>query len=296
MASQADDPVSVNVRFWDALAGAHGRGGDAYYDLEALVAGRSSLSDVEEAAVRESVGDVNGLDVLHVQCHLGMDAVSMARRGARVTGIDFSPVALRRAREIAAACGVSVDYVEADSTALPPLLQGRFDLAYATIGVLCWIADLDAWMRSVASTLRPGGRLLLVDLHPVLTMVESSDPLRLDMPYAFTGPQEFAEPESYAGVATEGDGRNVNYAHSLGEVVTAAAGAGFRVEALHEHLDAPFDPRGDVLAQEDDGRFRLRVAGQPLPVLFTLLASHSGETPAPPRLSPPIGDTHLHGM
>jgi 2-polyprenyl-3-methyl-5-hydroxy-6-metoxy-1,4-benzoquinol methylase len=285
MVSQSDDHVSVNVRFWDALADAHGRGSDAYYDVEALVAGRSSLSDVEETAVRESVGDVNGLDVLHVQCHLGMDAVSMARRGARVTGIDFSPVALRRAADIAAACGVQVDYVEADSTALPPSLQARFDLAYATIGVLCWIADLDAWMRSVRSTLRPGGRLVVVDLHPMLVMVESTEPLRFDMPYAFDGSHEFVEPESYAGVGTAGDGRNVNYAHSLGEVVSAAVRAGLRLEALVEHLDAPFDPRGDVLAREDDGRFRLRVTGQPLPVLFTLLASYPGELlrPADPR-------------
>jgi SAM-dependent methyltransferase len=277
MAVPPEDPASVNVRFWDALAAAHGRGGDAYYDVDALVAGRSSLSDVEESALSSSVGEVNGLDVLHVQCHLGLDAVSMARRGARVTGVDFSPVALRRADEIAARCGVEVEYVEADSTALPPSLHARFDLAYATIGVLCWIADLDAWMRSVRSTLRPGGRLVVVDLHPMLQMVESTDPLRLDMPYAFDGPHVFADPESYAGVSSAGDGRNVNYAHALGEVVLAAVGAGLRLDTLEEHLDAPFDPRGSVLAQEDDGRFRLRVTGQPLPVLFTLLATRLDE-------------------
>ncbi len=273
MTSQPDDPAAVNVRFWNALAAAHGQGSGAYYDLEALAGGRSSLSDIEEAALRESVGDVNGLDVLHVQCHLGMDAVSMARQGARVTGVDFSPVALRRAAEVAAACGVQVDYTLADSTELPPSLRARFDLAYATIGVLCWIADLDAWMSSVRSTLRPGGKLVVVDLHPLLVMVESTDPLRFDMPYAFDGPHEFAEPESYAGVGTSGDGRNVNYAQLVGEVVSAAVRAGFHLDALHEHLDSSFDPRGDVLAREEDRRFRLRVTGQPLPVLFTLLAS-----------------------
>jgi SAM-dependent methyltransferase len=273
VAALPDDPDSVNTRFWDALADAHGRGGDAYYDLDALAAGQSSLSDVEEAALRASVGELDGVDVLHVQCHLGLDAVSMARRGARVTGVDFSPVALRRAAEIATRCGVDVEWVEADSTALPPSLRERFDLAYATMGVLCWIADLGAWMRSVRSTLRPGGRLAVVDLHPLLVMVESRDPFRLDMPYAFDGPHEFAEPESYAGVRSDGDGRNINYAHSLGEVVSAAVSAGFRVDGLEEHLDASFDPRGDVLAQEEDGRFRLRLTGQPLPVLFTLLAT-----------------------
>jgi SAM-dependent methyltransferase len=276
-----DDPTSVNVRFWDSLAAVHGRGGNAYYDLDALAAGRSSLSDVEEAAVAEAVGDVRGLDVLHVQCHLGMDAVTMARRGARVTGVDFSPVALARAAELAARSGVEVEYVEADSTRLPASLEGRFDLAYATIGVLCWIADLDGWMSSVRSTLRPDGRLVLVELHPLLVMVDSTDPLRLDMPYAFDGPHEFTEQESYAGVTASGDGRNVNYAHSLGEIVSAATRAGLRIDALHEHLEAPFDPRGDVLAREDDGRFRLRVTGQPLPVLFTLIARDPG---APPRV------------
>jgi hypothetical protein len=139
--------------------------------------------------------------------------------------------------------------------------------------VLCWIADLDAWMRSVRSTLRPGGRLVLVELHPLLVMVESTDPLRMDMPYAFDGPHEFAEEESYAGVTASGGGRNINYAHSLGEVVSAAARAGLRVDALHEHLESDFDPRGAVLTCEEDGRYRLRLAGQRVPVLFTLLAS-----------------------
>ena len=267
-----DDSGAVNRRFWDGLAAVHGGEGDRYYDLDALVSGRSSLSAVEEAAVQRAVGDVGGLDVLHVQCHLGMDAVTLTRRGARVTGVDFSPVAVERARALAARCGVPVEYVVADSTQLPGQLHGRFDVAYATVGVLCWIADLDAWMGSVRLALRPGGRLVLVDLHPFLQMVESREPLRLDMPYSSAAPQLFDDQESYAGVSSEA-GANVNYAHSVGEIVTAAVRAGFHVDALHEHLESDFDPRGNVLDREDDGRFRLRVSGQPMPLLYTLLAS-----------------------
>jgi SAM-dependent methyltransferase len=276
MTSEGADPTAVNVQFWDALATAHGGEGDSYYDLDALVSGQSSLSRHEDAAVRAAVGDVRGLDVLHVQCHLGMDSVTLARRGARVTGVDFSPVAVARARELATRSGVEIEYVEGDSTDLPDTVQGRFDLAYATVGVLCWIADVDAWMRSVRSTLRPGGRLVLVDLHPLFQMVEAPDPLSLDFPYAFSGAHAFEEAESYAGVSAEtGTGRNVNYAHSLGEVVTAAVGAGLRVDALHEHLDADFDPRGTVLTREDDDLYRLRLTDQPLPLLFTLLATRT---------------------
>ena len=276
MTAEGTDPTSVNVRFWDALAAAHGGQGDSYYDLDALVAGQSSLSRVEEAAVREAVGEISGREVLHVQCHLGMDSVSLARLGARVTGVDFSPVAVARAAELAERCRVEVEYVEGDSTDLPGSLSGRFDLAYATIGVLCWIADLDAWMTSVGSTLRPGGRLVLVDLHPLFQMIETPEPLALDFPYAYSGAHAFEEAESYAGVSAEtGTGRNVNYAHSLGEVVSAAVRAGLRVDVLHEHLEADFDPRGTVLSREDDGRYRLRLTGQPLPVLFTLLATRA---------------------
>lgn len=276
MDSPQDDAAAVNLQFWDALATVHGHG-DAYYDLEALREGKSSLSDVEAAAVREAVGDVDGLDVLHVQCHLGMDAVSLARQGARLTGVDFSPVALERARELAARCDVDIDYVEADSTRLPDHLAGRFDLAYATIGVVCWIADLEAWMRSVSGTLRAGGRLVLVDLHPLFLMVDATDPLHADFPYAFDGPHRFEQTESYAGVTAEdSSGGNVNYAHSLGEIVTAAARAGLRVDALHECLDAAFDPRGDVLRHEPDGRYRVRLSGEPLPVLYTLIATNVG--------------------
>ena len=262
----------LNRAHWDALAAAHGQ--DAYYDSEKLVAGADSLSEAEAAGVREAVGAVAGLDVLHLQCHIGFDAISLARRGARVVGADFSPASLEKARALARRCEVSVSFVEADSTRLPAELWNRFDLVYATIGVITWIDDLRAWMRSAAAAMRGGGRLLLVDIHPLFGMVGSTDPLRLDFPYAFDGPRIFDEAGSYAGAdlpvaATE----TVEYGHSLGEVVNAALSAGLRIEHLEEHFEADFDPRGTLLAQEEDGRFRARVDGELLPLLFTLVAA-----------------------
>jgi SAM-dependent methyltransferase len=168
---------------------------------------------------------------------------------------------------------VELEIVQADSTALPAELHGRFDLAYATIGVISWIGDLGAWMRSVAATLKPGGALALVEIHPLYGMFASLEPLVLDFPYAFDGARRYDEPGSYADPdaavqATE----QVNYGHSLGEVVNTAIAAGLVVERLDEHLDSDSDPRGDVLHRDEDGRYRLRLGGEALPVLFTLLA------------------------
>ena len=265
---------TLNREHWDAMAAVHGEGDDTYYDVEALAAGTRGLLRAEEEALALAAGDVAGRDVLHLQCHLGFDAVTLARRGARVVGVDFSPASLAKARAIAARCGVEVTYVEADATDLPAELHGRFDVVYATIGVLMWIADLDAWMASVAAALRPGGRLVLVEIHPLLNCVGSLDPLVLDFPYADAGPQQFDEAESYAG-PTAAASRTVQHAHAVGETVTAALGAGLRVEALHEHLEVEHDPRGSFLGREGDGLLRLRVGGAALPVLFTLVASRS---------------------
>lgn len=262
----------INRAHWDALAAAHGQ--DAYYDIDALVAGADTLHEAEAAGVREAVGAVAGLDVLHLQCHIGFDAISLARRGARVVGADFSPASLEKARALARRCEVSVEFVEADATKLPVELHNRFDLVYATIGVITWIEDLRAWMRSATAALRGGGKLLLVDIHPIYGMLASVDPLQFDFPYAFDGPHAYDEPGSYAGAdlpvaATE----TVEYGHSLAEVVNAALAAGLKIQRLDEHLESDFDPRGDVLAPEDDGRYRLRVDGEVLPTLFALVAA-----------------------
>lgn len=270
-ADQWPEAREVNRARWDELAAIHGQ--DAYYDVEALIDGRDSLTEEEEAAVRDAVGDVAGIDVLHVQCHIGFDSISLARRGARVTGVDFSPASLAKAADLAERCGVAVEWVEGDATGLPELLSGRFDLAYATVGVLCWIHDADAWMRSVYRTLRPGGRLVLLDGHPLAEMIETADPLTLDFPYANDGGHRFETQGSYANrTAKLTHTAGVYYAHSLGQIVTGAVQAGFRVDALIEHVESSFEHRG-IPTLEPDGRWRLRIDGQALPLLFTLRAT-----------------------
>jgi SAM-dependent methyltransferase len=276
----SDEDLELNRMRWDALAAVHGQ--DAVYDSEALIAGRRDLRGAEAAAVAQAAPDLRGRDVVHIQCHIGFDSIALARRGARVTGVDFSGTALAKAADLAVRCGVDIEWVRADAAALPDSLHGRFDLAYATIGAICWIEDIGAWMRCAAATLRPGGRLVLVEIHPLYAMVKAAgEPLRLDFPYAFDGPRRFDEPGSYADPNAPVEATaEVVWAHSLGEVVNAAIAAGLRIDALHEHMETDLDPRGNVLPPGQDGRYRLEVSGERLPVLFTLIATRLVTTPA----------------
>ena len=267
------ESIEPNRAHWDELASVHGAGVSAYYDIDRLVGGASTLSTAERSGVETAIGEVAGKHVLHLQCHLGMDAVSLARLGAHVTGVDFSAAALARASDIASRCGVQVDFVQADATDLPAVLHDRFDLVYATIGILNWIEDVDAWMRSVRSVLRKGGRLLLIDVHPLFAMFGSVDPLDADFPYASAGPVSFDEQGSYADrEAVLSSTATVEFTHSLGEVVTAAIRSGLHVEYVEEHLECDFDPRG-LLDAEPDGMYRLRLGGRPAPILYTVITT-----------------------
>ena len=144
-----DDPLAANRAWWEAAARLHRGAQQGYYDPAPRVAGQSDLTAHEEQALARALPEgPPGKDVLHLQCHLALDGIRLARRGARVTGLDFSEEALRGAAELAARCGVELALVQAEATALPPDLAGRFDLVWATIGVITWHADLVAWMAA----------------------------------------------------------------------------------------------------------------------------------------------------
>jgi SAM-dependent methyltransferase len=284
----ADAPVHANHDHWEALARFHGTGDDAYYDLDLLRAGGTLMGDEERDAIALATGGrgLAGCSVLHLQCHIGCDSVSMAREGATVTAVDFSRSALDRLEALAEQCGVTIATLEADATRLPDELARQFDYVYASIGVLCWIDDLDAWMGGVARSLRYGGALILVELHPLVTMIESLDPLVVDFPYAFDGPRVYSGTGTYANPDAAIEWTTVQYAHSVGEVVSAAVRAGLRCELLVEHTSGSFNT-GQFDGPEDDGRYRLRLGegarrngarelACPMPVLFTLIARADG--------------------
>src|SRR3954454_16876455 len=154
-----DDWRSINLANWESRVPLH-IGPDGY-DLAGFD-DPDYLSDVVRYD-RPRLGRLDGLDVVHLQCHLGTDTVSLARLGARsTTGLDFSPSALKEARALAARAGGDVTFVEGDVYDAVGLLGGaRFDLVYTGIGAICWLPDIRRWAEVVAGLLRPGGRLFM---------------------------------------------------------------------------------------------------------------------------------------
>ena len=287
-----DDLIAGNHDFWQQAAGVHGTTTeDRYYQLDRVIAGGTLMTPIEESVIARAtqapldnaLSKVAGLDILYLQSHIGVDGVVLARAGAHVTCADFSSVALERALHLASKVGVSIDTVETDARNLPESLHGRFDIVYVTIGAICWIDDLALWMRQVSLALRPGGKLVMFEIHPIYQMFNKRVPeLIVDFPYGNGGLFTESGSGSYADPSSDITSTTTNFAHSIANVTNSAIAAGLRIDQLDEYVEIAFDPRGDDLLQQgEDGLWRLLLGRGPnpedapegLPVAFTVIAT-----------------------
>ena len=266
---------TANEELWNAWTAVHAAGD--FYDLEGFKAGGVRIRPYEI----ELLGDVTGKSLLHLQCHFGIDTLSFARLGARVTGADLSPDAIELARMLADELGFpDARFVRSNLYDLPNALEGTFDIVYTSRGVLGWLPDIRAWARVVAHFLAPGGTFFITEAHPVMNVFENEGvapgELRLTYPYwEHREPLTFAVKGSYADPGADvGDLTEHSWDHGLAEIVTALIDAGLRIDKLIEY---PFlEWKVDFLVEERPGNDRwVLPRGTPgeLPLMFSLLAS-----------------------
>ncbi|MFB9236592.1 class I SAM-dependent methyltransferase [Plantactinospora siamensis] len=227
------------------------------------------------------LGDLAGRDVLHLQCHLGTETAAFARRGARTVGVDLSSAAVTEARRIAGQAGLDIEYVHANVYDAVEALDGRrFDVVYTGKGALCYLPDLARWARVLSRLLRPGGAAYVVEFHPVLTSLGlvPGDPrdreliLRHDY-LAGRGAIELDATRTYTdGPQLRKATTCYEWAHGLGEVVTALVDAGIRIERLRESAELPW-PRWPQMIPTDDGWWRLPDEQARIPLFYALLGT-----------------------
>jgi SAM-dependent methyltransferase len=250
------DHVEANKRHWMERTAAHFAPGG--WDRDGFLAGTSGDLD---AVVVDEVGDVAGLDLLHLQCHFGADTLSWARRGARVTGVDFDPTAIAAAEQLARDAHLDgrATFVEHDVRTLD--LGLSFDVVFVSNGALCWLPDIAAWARTVARHLRPGGFVYLFEFHPLcwaLADDATGDDVRLGYTY-FESTEPFyvgSGGADYFNQSARIEAPEACWNHGLGEIVTALAENGLHLEFLHEW---PFASGSivDAMVPGADGLYRL---------------------------------------
>ncbi len=270
-----DEYLRINRANWDERAPAHAAAPD--YAVARFVEDPTFLSSVV-AFDRPRLGDVAGLDVIHLQCHIGTDTISLCRLGAGMTGLDLSPASLREARQLAQRTGDRVRFVESDVYgAVDVVGTGSFDLVYTGIGALCWLPNIGRWAQTVAQLLRPGGRLFVREGHPMLFSSEARDDLIVvENPYFERAePLVFDEGGTYVETDAEFTAALTHeWSHGVGETVSALLEAGMELTSLVEHDSVPWEALPGQMVQDDQGEWRLADRPWRLAASFTLQARH----------------------
>jgi 2-polyprenyl-3-methyl-5-hydroxy-6-metoxy-1,4-benzoquinol methylase len=259
------DLMRENRTAWDLRTPVHL--GSKFYGLDAFKAGRNTLRPFEQ----EELGDVRGKSLLHLMCHVGVDTLSWARLGAKVTGVDFSAESVAAARSLAAELGLDARFVESNVYDLPRQLHERFDLVVTTYGVLLWLPDLTGWAEVVARMLEPGGTFTVIDFHPTLSLFDEVDGKLVLSRSAFrSGAVARQVCRTYADDLEVPEHQQHTWFHPVGEIVTALAAAGLRIERVRE-LPVDLRQRTPSMTRNDQGLWQL--PGDPIPLLLAVTAT-----------------------
>jgi len=263
------DYLDSNQQLWNAWTPLHET--SDFYDLPGFKAGKSSLRPIE----RTELTDVAGRSLLHLQCHFGLDTLSWARKGAIVTGVDFSDRSIALAQSLSSELGISATFVCSDVEQLPDRLSGQFEIVFSSYGVLPWLRDLRRWGEIIADFLKPGGIFYLVDDHPLMRTLQTNEAGELTVANSYYYSEEPSRIEARGSYAAPRDAQMplrkwYIWNHSLGEILGALLGAGLRIEFLHEF---PFAMRAKFpgMQRSDDGTWRFGMPPE-LPLLFSLQA------------------------
>ena len=263
--------MESNRRRWNEAIPIHAR--SDFYDVEGFKRGKLTLMPVE----REELGDVAGKSLLHLQCHFGLDTMSWARLGARVTGVDFSEEAIDLARSLSMELGIEADFVHANLYDLPEVLSGEFDIVFTSCGALVWLPDLKRWAEIIAQFLGRGGVLCVVDSHPFGNVMYNEDDATDLRPYykysvRDTDPEEFPPGPTYTDGSPKLSHSTYEWNHSVSDILNSLISAGLRIEFFHEfHFDAWRSQ--PTMEKGEDGWWRLPEGQESVPFLFSLRAT-----------------------
>lgn len=262
----------LNRAMWDERVPLHLN--SKLYDLPKFKVGALSLRAHEIA----DLGEVAGKELIHLQCHFGKDTLSWARLGARATGLDFSEPAVRAAVQLAREIGVDARFVASDVYDAPAALEHRkFDIVYTGVGALCWLPDIERWAKVVFDLLRPGGQLYLFEFHP-FKWIFDPDAEGLEIRDDYFTPAEGAREDgvTYAdATAPAAPTPTIQWNHPLGEVVTALAAAGMRIQSLRE-LDGDVLRQWPMMVKGEDGLYHMPQGMRSLPLMYVLRAWRDG--------------------
>jgi 2-polyprenyl-3-methyl-5-hydroxy-6-metoxy-1,4-benzoquinol methylase len=260
----ADNYLALNRHSWNTKTDIHIK--SDFYDVAGFLNGKNSLNDIELSLL----GDLKGKSILHLQCHFGQDSISLSRLGAAVTGVDFSDVAIHRARQLAEEADARVNFICCDIYTLRDHLEGQFDIVFTSYGVIGWLPDLNKWAQVISTFLKPGGALVFVEFHPFLWMYDSEFE-KIAYSYFNAGAIIETEAGSYTDRAAEITATTIAWNHSLSEVMNSLIQNKLAIRSFDEYDYSPYNCFNKAIEYAPK-KYRIAHLGEKIPMVYAISA------------------------
>ena len=239
-----------------------------FYDMHAFLRGETSLNDIE----LDLLGDIKGKSILHLQCHFGQDTISLNRLGAEVTGVDLADKAVETAKQIAIEMNSDASFVCCDVYDLPNHLEKEFDIVFTSYGVISWLPDLDKWASIISKFLKPSGKLVFVEFHPIVWMFDDNFE-KISYNYSNSGAIVESENGTYANKLAKISQENVTWNHSLSEVINSLFKNGMELNSFEEYDYSPYNCFNKTI-EFAPNKYRISHLENKIPMVYSVVATN----------------------
>lgn len=262
--SQESDFFEKNKASWNQRTMLHLE--SEFYDMPAFLAGKNSLQSIELGLL----GDVRGKSILHLQCHFGQDTLSLARLGAFPTGVDLSDKAIAEAERLTKQLALPAKFICCNVYDLPDLLDEQFDIVFTSYGTIGWLPDLDPWAKIIQRFLKPGGRFVFIEFHPVVWMFDD-DFTHTKYRYFNTDPIIETVEGSYASRYSNVKLETIGWNHGLGEVLSSLLANNLEITHFQEYDYSPYNCFSHTEKIGED-KYQIKHLGNKIPMVYSLTA------------------------
>lgn len=260
-----NDYIAINKKTWNNKTDVHVT--SDFYDNESFLKGKSTLMDIE----LQLLGDITGKKILHLQCHFGQDTMTFSRMGAKATGVDLSDKAIEKAREFATQLDLDTQFICCDLYDLPNHLNEQFDIVFTSYGTIGWLPDLDKWADVISKFLKPNGKLVFAEFHPIVWMFDNHFK---EVFYSYFNIEPIVEEETgtYADKNAPLETKTITWNHPTSEVLNALINNGLEINSFNEYDYSPYNCFNET-EEFEPGKFRIKHLQNKIPMVFSLVAT-----------------------
>ncbi len=259
------DYFEHNRQSWNELTSLHVE--SSFYELEAFKKGNNSLNHIE----LEELGDIRGKKILHLQCHFGMDSLSLARLGAEVTGIDISDASIKKAKELSKEIDIPATFIRSNIYDIKIVSDDSFDIIFTSYGAINWLNDLDKWAKIIQQNLKPDGKFYMIEFHPFIYTL--NDDWEITDTYFNNKELVTTVKNSYTDNSnvSKNNLKHVEWHHSISEVINSLISNGLNIDFLNEFPYQVYNCFPNLIETEK-GKWVSNKFGDKIPYMYSLQA------------------------